>query len=356
MEPIAAWTARGPRLRRLALRLVGVGVVVALASSVVLLAVITGFSADDAAQATTTNCQSVGGVTTTGLTIADLDAQQMATATAIIGIAKGLAVPAQGWVVALAASLQESGLRPLPFGDRDSIGPFQQRAAWGPFADRLDPATSARMFFLGGQSGEPGLLAVPGWEQLPVTVAAQAVQVSAFPDAYAKQVPLAAQLVQEIGGVTAPVSCDGGTATVVGGYALPLPGADVHPPLPDHWDHQPAVDLPAPTGTAVFAVAGGTVSYTQNGNACGMGISITDQAGAVWTYCHMSDRLVDNGSTVTTGQSIALVGTTGESSGPHLHLQVQVGGALACPQPFLDALAAQQPPPPLGSLGRSECA
>ena len=85
-------------------------------------------------------------------------------------------------MIALSTALQESTLRNLPYGDRDSIGLFQQRDAWGSRADRLNPAMSSRMFFVGGRGGQPGLLSIPDYLSLPVTQAAQAVQVSAFPD------------------------------------------------------------------------------------------------------------------------------------------------------------------------------
>lgn len=82
--------------------------------------------------------------------------------------------------VALAAALQESKLANLPYGDRDSVGLFQQRPSqgWGPRASLLDPVYAADAFYR-------ALVKVPGWQQAPVTVAAQEVQHSAAPSAYA---------------------------------------------------------------------------------------------------------------------------------------------------------------------------
>src|SRR5690606_833409 len=75
--------------------------------------------------------------------------------------------------------------------DNDSLGLFQQRpsAGWGSVAELMDVSYNARAF-IGGPSGPnypspPGLLDIPGWEDLPKGVAAQAVQVSAFPERYA---------------------------------------------------------------------------------------------------------------------------------------------------------------------------
>lgn len=92
-------------------------------------------------------------------------------------------------IVALATAMQESTLINVDRGDRagpDSRGLFQQRAPWGPLADRMDPHKSAHMFLTGGRGGQPGLLDIAGWQHMSVTQAAQAVQVSAFPTAYAK--------------------------------------------------------------------------------------------------------------------------------------------------------------------------
>jgi hypothetical protein len=89
--------------------------------------------------------------------------------------------------------MQESGLRNLDFGDRDSLGLFQQRPSqgWGTPAQILDPTYAATKFY-------QKLIAVPGWRQLPLTVAAQRVQVSAYPDAYAKWEPDARAVVATV--------------------------------------------------------------------------------------------------------------------------------------------------------------
>ena len=134
-------------------------------------------------------------------TQSDLDTEQRTVAAAIIEAGRDAAVPPRGWVIAIATGLQESGLRPLPYGDRDSLGVFQQRTPWGPVEVRMDPYQSALMFFTGGRGGQRGLLDIQGWEQLPVTEAAQAVQVSAFPSAYAKWEGLATELVQTLADV-----------------------------------------------------------------------------------------------------------------------------------------------------------
>ncbi|MEY9851017.1 LysM repeat protein [Leifsonia sp. EB41] len=110
----------------------------------------------------------------------------------IIRIGRQEGVPAQGIVIALAAAAQESGLKNVRYGDRDSLGLFQQRPStgWGTAAQVLDP-TRATLAFYGGANNPNkghtrGLLDIPGWSSMTVAQAAQAVQISAFPTAYAK--------------------------------------------------------------------------------------------------------------------------------------------------------------------------
>nr|WSX75897.1 NlpC/P60 family protein [Streptomyces sp. NBC_00899] len=123
----------------------------------------------------------------------DLPAEQIPNAKAVIITGVDLQVPARGQVIALATALQESRLRNLPSGDRDSVGLFQQRPSqgWGTPTQLLDPVYASSKFY-------SALLSVPGWQQLTVAQAAQAVQKSALPDAYATWEPLATALQQAI--------------------------------------------------------------------------------------------------------------------------------------------------------------
>ena len=119
--------------------------------------------------------------------------REMATnARIIVSVGRSLGVSEYGLVVALAAAAQESGLRNLTYGDRDSIGIFQQRQStgWGTPAQILEPTYASRLFFGGPKNPNAantrGLLDIPGWQAKSVTDAAQAVQLSGFPTAYAK--------------------------------------------------------------------------------------------------------------------------------------------------------------------------
>jgi LysM repeat protein len=124
--------------------------------------------------------------------IVPLTAEMKANAQIIVNVGRSLGVPSYGLVIALAAAAQESGLRNLDFGDRDSLGLFQQRpsAGWGTPTQLLDPTYASRLFF-GGPSNPNagvtrGLLDIPDWQSMSVTNAAQAVQLSGHPTAYAK--------------------------------------------------------------------------------------------------------------------------------------------------------------------------
>jgi hypothetical protein len=110
-----------------------------------------------------------------------LTAEQTDNAALIVAIATSRDLPAKAATVALATALQESDLRNLRVGDRDSLGLFQQRPSqgWGTEDEVLDPYHATNAFY-------DALLLVDGWEAMSVTAAAQAVQRSAFPEAYAQ--------------------------------------------------------------------------------------------------------------------------------------------------------------------------
>lgn len=117
-----------------------------------------------------------------------LSAEQRGNAATIVSVGRSLGVSDHGIVIALAAAMQESSLRNLSHGDRDSVGLFQQRPSqgWGSAAALQDPATAAKLFFTGNPGHTRGLLDIAGWSSMNVTTAAQAVQVSAYPKAYAQ--------------------------------------------------------------------------------------------------------------------------------------------------------------------------
>ncbi|MEU8435076.1 hypothetical protein AB0F18_19545 [Streptomyces sp. NPDC029216] len=123
---------------------------------------------------------------------------------AAVGISKGL--PDRAVTIALATAMQESGLRNLDHGDRDSLGLFQQRPSqgWGTPEQIMDPVYSAGIFY-------DRLAEIKGYTRLPLTVAAQRVQLSGFPQAYAKHEPDATVVTAAFGegGTPATLTCVG---------------------------------------------------------------------------------------------------------------------------------------------------
>lgn len=122
--------------------------------------------------------------------LAGLDAEQIANATLVVQVGRQRGVPDRGIAIALATAMVESWMRNLDWGDRDSLGLFQQRPSqgWGTAGQVLDPVRATAVFY--GGPGDPngalsrGLLDIPGWHDMDFSHAAQAVQVSAYPDRY----------------------------------------------------------------------------------------------------------------------------------------------------------------------------
>lgn len=97
------------------------------------------------------------------------------------------------------------------------------------------------------------------------------------------------------------------------------------------------IDLAAPTGTAVYATADGTVDRAQWEGGYGNMVEIEHGKGLATRFGHLSRVLVHPGQTVKRGDLIALVGSTGRSTGPHLHYEVRIDGHAVNPVPFLQA-------------------
>jgi murein DD-endopeptidase MepM/ murein hydrolase activator NlpD len=284
-------------------------------------------------------------------TVSGLTDPQIRMAAVIIQVGQKLKVPARGWVIGVATALQESRLTNLPFlganNDHDSIGLFQQRpsAGWGTVEQLSDPAYQARKFF-------EKLVKIGGWETLPLTVAAQRVQISAYPDAYAKHEPLASQVVDRLTGgaarssiVEVALRCTAVGEISASGWTVPVKAAIVSgfrgPGRPFH----DGVDLAVPKGTVIHAAAAGVVlvatcnahvgsapySCDQDGGifvtGCGWYVDILHAGNVITRYCHMVQRpSVGVGQTVAAGQQIGLSGSSGNSSGPHVHFEVHING------------------------------
>lgn len=167
-----------------------------------------------------------------------LNGSQLKNAETIISVGRSLGVDDKGILVALITALQESTLKmyansgeypeSLDFphdadgSDHDSLGLFQQRpaAGWGTVAELMDAVENAKRFYGGPQGpnggSPPGLLDVLAKRDLSSATpgeVAQAVQVSAFPDAYDKWVPVAQKIMSTVSGTSTPTSCIGNGST-----------------------------------------------------------------------------------------------------------------------------------------------
>ncbi len=261
--------------------------------------------------------------------------EQRRNAGIIVAVGQRKRVPSRGWVIGVAVAMQESSLRNLAGGDRDSVGLFQQRPSqgWGSRGQLRDPEYAAGKFY-------DKLLTVPEWQSRPLAEAGQAVQRSADGSLYANWEAPATRLVAELAGK--PEHC--GAGVVAGEWTLPVAGrlgsGFRTAARPGH----DGIDLIAPRGAAVRAAAAGTVvtvvcnsssgTCDRDGSpavsGCGWLLEVLHadrRAGPVVTrYCHLLRRPpVQVGQRVAAGQVIGAEGSSGNSSGPHLHFEVHRG-------------------------------
>ncbi|NUR41867.1 MAG: heavy metal transporter [Streptomyces sp.] len=141
----------------------------------------------------------------------DFTPEQAVNAATITAVGTGRGLPDRAVAIALATSIQESGLRNITHGDRDSLGLFQQRPSqgWGTEKQIMDPAYAAGKFY-------EHLVKVSGYTKMPLTEAAQRVQRSGYPEAYAKHEPDATLLAAALTGSSpATLTCDGRPAATL---------------------------------------------------------------------------------------------------------------------------------------------
>ncbi len=190
---------------------------------------------------------------------------QNASTIAAVSIQKGL--PDHAVTVALATAFQESLLENLTYGDRDSVGLFQQRPSegWGTPAQIENPVYAATAFY-------DHLVQVPGWETMPVTEAAQMVQHSASPDAYAQWGPEARSLALAL------------TGEEPEGIACHLDGFGGRTPAPAALTTAAATELGAPAfGVRVSTVRGRQVAAWAVAHAYDYHVTSVTFAGRQWT-------------------------------------------------------------------------
>lgn len=138
-----------------------------------------------------------------GATHAQIDIEQAQWVTLMSAIAQRRGLPPRATTIAIATAFQESRIHNLDYGDRDSVGLFQQRPSqgWGTEAQLMDPTYAINAFY-------DALVKVEGYETMLITDAAQKVQISGFPSAYAQHEDYARALASALRGYsTAAFTC-----------------------------------------------------------------------------------------------------------------------------------------------------
>jgi peptidoglycan DL-endopeptidase CwlO len=280
------------------------------------------------------SCQ--GPAVSPGAEPAGLDAEQVGNAATIIGVVLAPArtpqfprpaLPVRAAVIAVATARQESALRNIAHGDRDSLGLFQQRPSqgWGAPDQLMDPEYATDAFLFRLQS-------VPAWQSRPLTEAAQAVQRSGYPAAYAQWEPLALATVAAVTGESGGgLSCEGGSGV---GPAAPasekvrvvLAAAEKQLGLPYVWG---GGDAAGPTGGLDGAVPPGF-------DCSGLVLHAWAQVDVVLP--HSSAAQYGHGTRVPVGQAtpgdLIFLSSTGDPAGIHHVAMVWSEGQIVEAQTF----------------------
>jgi murein DD-endopeptidase MepM/ murein hydrolase activator NlpD len=293
--------------------------------------------------------------------IKGLKKEQLDNAAIIVDVGYRMKIPPRGWVIAVATALQESSLHNVRVAvDHDSLGLFQQRPSmgWGTPAQLLDPRYASAKFY------QALARKAPNWQTMRLADAAQRVQVSFNGSLYQRWEPMATAVVNQLaegaasgagGGFGDPARCVRGGEISGAGWTMPAIGnvgsGFRTPSRPTH----DGVDVIIGRGQPIFAAAGGLVVTsmcqassgtcdTDGGphiRGCGWYVKIRHAAGLSTLYCHMLSRpRVSVGDRVEAGQQLGVVGSSGNSSGPHLHFEVRLNGGPINPVPFMAARGA----------------
>jgi murein DD-endopeptidase MepM/ murein hydrolase activator NlpD len=307
------------------------------------------------------NCGAAGPVDPEGKLpeVGQYSQEQIKNAAIIINVGKQLKLPPRAWVIAVATAMQESNLKNLGHlgkrNDHDSLGLFQQRpsSGWGSPEQVTDPVYAATKFY-----GK--LRKVRNWDDLALTRAAQRVQISAYPGAYAKHEPIATQIVNLLAdgagnavGDSLAMTCPELGEVSASGWTSPLAATGKGLKRKDRMvvgsgfrtasrPRHHGVDLIISKGNPVYSVASGVVSrikcdetfsgrqdcdvdgYPGKGG-CGWMLEIRHPGKIMTRYCHLLRRPnLQVGQKVAAGEIVASSGNSGNSSGDHLHFEVHL--------------------------------
>lgn len=276
---------------------------------------------------------------------------QLVNAAHIVAAGKDLSLGVRDQTIGVMTAMGESSLTVIDRGDAvgpDSRGLFQQRAngAWGSYEDRMDPYISSTNFF-------KALMTIKGRDQLDPTIAAHRTQINADPYHYERYWPAAVAVVEGLSGIDTGLISDSvsgcgedgevnqngwakpGNGPINGGFG---PRASIQTASGSTYPFHFGLDL-AGGGCdgPIWAAQEGTVSriFTDGGGA--WRVSVDHGGGITTQYVHMYDSgiLVAEGDKVQAGQQIARVGSSGRSTGCHLHFEVHKDGKPIDPIAFL---------------------
>lgn len=220
--------------------------------------------------------------------------------------------------------------------DHDSVGFWQMRPHWGSIKDLMTIEYQVKAFFGGPEGpngGSPrGLFDIPGWESMPKGEAAQAVEVSAFPDRYAEYETLAEALFERFG--SGMNFCGGGLGIAGdGGHPLGNPSilvTSLYGPRVVQCGsgycasgYHRGLDFGAACNTPIYAIADGTVTHDGPEGGWGNSVVIDHGNGLITRSAHMphGGNWARTGTKVKMGDQIGAVGQTGNSFGCHLHFE-----------------------------------
>ncbi len=203
-----------------------------------------------------------------------LSVEQADNAALLSGLASSRDLPARAVTIAVATALQESKLKNIDYGDRDSVGLFQQRPSqgWGTVEQIMDPVYSTGKFY-------DGLVRVPGYQEMEITQAAQAVQRSGFPEAYAQHEGRARAWASALTGWSsdaltctlrpsgAPGSAEALTARLARDYAGTVPAPVPRPGTAEAGIPSDAVPDESPVVTIDLPATGDEVARTRAASA-----------------------------------------------------------------------------------------
>jgi len=287
-------------------------------------------------------------------TVAGFTGDQLDDAATIVAVGRRLGVPQQGWVIAVATSMQEATLHNINYGDTmsngqmsSSRGLFQQLQTYGP--TRTDPAAAAKMFYTGGPQGQAGLMQIPGWQQMSVAQAAESVQQSGLPDAYTKWQDPARQVVGKVEGRTCTGATGNGATGATGGSTGQV--AVAGNPQAQTVINRALAEVGVPYAWGGGDTAGPTLGICgPNGaqNDChitgfdcsglveyayaGIGVAVPHQTLEIWNaFPHITDR-----SKLLPGD-LLLVSSDGTAAGIH-HVAMFLGGDRVVEAPYSGVL------------------